>query len=305
MINTPAHYLYAKIISETAKLMGKYEDAKEYADLAKTIRKTFNEEFLDPETGIYGQLGWEVSPGYPGGALNDIVPHEIWWTGNRVPTQAGQALPLALGLVPEDLIPLVEKALFSEIEAHYNRVSTGFCSTPYLVQSLEDIAPELLWEMATTHEYPSWYTNTVGADHYLQKSYWHGEPGFWSSHVNSIAKWFYHSLGGIRPGSPGFKNIIIKPNLVGDLHWVNSSYRSVHGEIVSNWQKRGNQVMMNITIPCNTTATVYIPSEDASNIIESGDPVGRVEGVKFLGMEGNAVLYAVGSGSYSFHSLTR
>ena len=92
--------------------------------------------------------------------------------------------------------------------------------------------------------------------------------------------------------------------MVGDLHWVNSSFPSIHGEIVSNWQKSGNQVLMNITIPGNTTATVHIPTADAANITESGNTVGTVDGVKFLRMENNVALYAVGSGSYSFQSVT-
>jgi len=303
LINTPAHFIYAKIVSETAEMMGNTDDMEKYAELAESIKRAFNEEFLDPETGIYGQAGWEVTPGYPGGALNDIVPHEIWWKGDRVPTQAGQAMALAHGIVPEDLVPLVEKALLSEIKAHYNRVSAGFCSTNFMLHLLEDLAPELMWQMATTHEYPSWYTNTVASDFYLQKSYWHGEPGFWSSEVNNIAGWMYRSPGGIRPGSPGFKNIIIKPSIVGDLHWVNCSFQSVYGEIVSNWQKRGKQVIMNITVPCNSTATVYIPAEDAANITESGHPVEEVDGIKFLGMENNKALYAVGSGTYTFESV--
>ena len=113
----------------------------------------------------------------------------------------------------------------------------------------------------------------------------------------------YRSPGGIRPGSPGFKNIILKPNIMGDLHWVNCSFQSVYGEIVSNWQKRGKQVIMNITVPCNTTATVYIPAEDAANITESGNPVNEVEGVQFLGMENNKAMFSVGSGTYTFESV--
>lgn len=305
IINTPAHFLYANVVSITAEMMGKPVDAEEYAELAESIKKAFNEKFLDPETGIYGQEGWEIIEGYPGGSENGIVPHEIWWTGDRVPTQAGQTLPLAVGLVPEEVVPLVEKALLSEIEAHANHLSTGFCSTHSMLKLLADLAPEIGWEMTTKREYPSWYGNTVGSDFYLLKEKWFGGQVFMPSCAGNIVGWIYPSLGGIRPGSPGYKEIIIKPNMVGDLHWVNSSYHSVHGEIVSNWQKQGKQVIMNITIPCNTTATVYIPTEDAVNITESGDPVGTVEGLKFLGMENNAALYEVGSGTYNFQSVVQ
>jgi alpha-L-rhamnosidase len=210
---------------------------------------------------------------------------------------------LASGLVPEELVPLVEKVLLSEIEAHYNRVSTGMVTTRYLLEVLADVAPEVLWKMITTHEYPSWYANTIGSDFYLLKETWHGGQVLMPSQNGGIAGWLYYALGGIRPDSPGFKDIIIKPTLSGDLHWVSSSYHSVHGEIVSNWQKRGNLVVMDITVPCNTTATVYIPAEDTVNITESGDPIEKVEGVKFIGMENKAALYSVASGTYTFQSV--
>jgi len=301
MINTPAYYLYANIVSETAEMVGATEDVKKYADLAKTIRKTFNDAFLDPETGIYGVEGWEIITGEP--MVGGIVPHEIWWEGDRVPTQGGQTLALELGLAPEEMIPLVEQVLLKEIEAHYGCVSTGMCTVQHMLEYLADLAPEIGWEMTTTHEYPSWYSNTVSSDNTLVKETWGGGQVFMPSQIGSIVGWLYHSLGGIRPGGPGYKEILIKPNLVGDLHWVNSSYQSIHGEIVSNWKLRGNQVVINVSIPANTSATVYIPTADAANVTESGESIDKVEGVRFIRMENDRALFAVGSGSYSFQSV--
>ena len=302
IINTPAYYYYATIVSKTAEMMGNTEDVKKYSELAQRIKIAFNENFLDNATGIYSESGWKVTPGYPLSVLNGVVPHKIWWSGNTVCTQAGQILPLSLGLVPEKMIPLVEKALLSEIEAHGNHLSTGFCSTTYLLKFLVDFAPEIGWEMTTIQDYPSWYSNTIGSDNYLMKEMWHGGQVFMPSLAGNIGGWIYQSLGGIRPDSPGFKKIIIKPNMVGDLHWINSSYNSIYGTIVSNWKKRGNQVIMNISIPCNTTATVYVPSKSRFKITESGKPTDQVKEVKFLRMESNAAVYTVVSGSYSFQS---
>ena len=302
IINTAAHYYYAKIVSNTAKILGKSDDEKRYSDLASKIKKLFNEQFLDSLTGIYGKLGWTITPGYPSSVLNGVVPHKIWWSGNRVCTQAGQILPLALGLVPERQIPLVQKTLLSEIEAHSNHLSTGFCSTPYLVQLLADLAPEVGWKMTTIRDYPSWYSNTVGSDNYLMKEMWHGGQAFMPSLAGNIGGWIYQSLGGIRPNSPGFKKIIIKPNLIGDLHWVKSSYKSIYGEIMSSWQKHGNLLIMSIKIPCNTTATVYIPCKEAANITESGNPIDKVQGVKFMQKANNVAVYSVLSGAYNFQS---
>jgi alpha-L-rhamnosidase len=59
---------------------------------------------------------------------------------------------------------------------------------------------------------------------------------------------------------------------------------------------------MDVTIPINTNATVYVPAKDAAGITESGKPAAKADGVKFLRMENNAAVYEVGSGTYHFQS---
>ncbi len=59
---------------------------------------------------------------------------------------------------------------------------------------------------------------------------------------------------------------------------------------------------MEVTIPANTTATMYVPAEDANKVTESGKPAAKAEGVKFVRMENGAAVYAVGSGTYRFQS---
>jgi alpha-L-rhamnosidase len=59
---------------------------------------------------------------------------------------------------------------------------------------------------------------------------------------------------------------------------------------------------MDVTIPVNTTATVYVPAKDAAGVTESGKPAAKAEGVKVLQMENDAAVFAVGSGHYHFQS---
>ena len=59
---------------------------------------------------------------------------------------------------------------------------------------------------------------------------------------------------------------------------------------------------MEVSIPPNSTATVFVPAKDTVGVTESGKPAGEAEGVKFLLMENNAAVYAVGSGDYQFQS---
>ncbi len=57
---------------------------------------------------------------------------------------------------------------------------------------------------------------------------------------------------------------------------------------------------LNITIPANTTATVYIPDADPAKLMEGKTAAAKAEGVKFLRTEGGSAVYEVGSGSYAF-----
>ncbi|MCX6998120.1 MAG: alpha-L-rhamnosidase N-terminal domain-containing protein [Kiritimatiellaeota bacterium] len=109
-------------------------------------------------------------------------------------------------------------------------------------------------------------------------------------------------LAGIRPDEtgPGFKKILIKPAIVGDLTWVKCGYDSSHGRIISNWRLEGDKLKLDITIPANTTATIHVPTTQPDAVTESGRPVAEAKDVKFLRTVKNAAIYEVGSGQYAF-----
>jgi alpha-L-rhamnosidase len=90
--------------------------------------------------------------------------------------------------------------------------------------------------------------------------------------------------------------------MVGDLTWVNAHHDSPYGRIISTWKRDGDKLTMEVTIPPNSTATVFVPAKEAAGITESGKPVDQAEGVKFLRMENNSAVYEVVSGMYKFIS---
>lgn len=145
---------------------------------------------------------------------------------------------------------------------------------------------------------------TRGSGNDLLKETWAGGQALMPSLGGSFARWCYRSLGGIRPDSdaPGFKRSIIKPTVVENLAWVKCSHDSAYGHIVSNWKREGNALTMDITIPANTTATVHVPTRDLTAVTESGQPVAKAEGVKYLRLERGTAVYAVVSGTYRFKS---
>ena len=71
-------------------------------------------------------------------------------------------------------------------------------------------------------------------------------------------------------------------------------------ETKSGWSVAAGKLRMNIKVPANTTATVYVPAKDSSDVIESNKPAKTAAGVKFLKMENGSAVFLVESGSYFF-----
>jgi alpha-L-rhamnosidase len=118
----------------------------------------------------------------------------------------------------------------------------------------------------------------------------------------------FRTLAGIQSDGPGFHKVTIHPHppAVGSnamhkpIDWVRASYKSIQGTIRSDWKIEGDRFHLSVTIPANTTATVFLPTDDASQITESGDTVRNHPHAKLLRYEnGNAVL-SIASGDYEF-----
>jgi alpha-L-rhamnosidase len=262
-----------------AEALGLADDAKELRERAAKRQVATHKALFDPEGKKYGSED-----------------------------QVNYILPLAGGVVPEELRAKVltgfEKTLLEKNKGH---LSTGLAGTYMMVQYLQSIGrDDLIYEFASKKTYPSWgYMLENGATATWES--WDGKRLNWTrvhNCYNSIGSWFIEGLGGIRPdpSAPGYKSFLIKPAIVGDLTWVKASHDSQYGTIRSGWKRDGENLAIDVTVPPNTSAKVFVPAKDSSSVTESGKPAAEAEGVKFLRMENNAAVYAVGSGSYQFQS---
>ena len=76
----------------------------------------------------------------------------------------------------------------------------------------------------------------------------------------------------------------------------------MYGLIRSEWTLENHNFDWRVTVPANTTATVYVPAKDVSHVTENGHSVEKAQGVRFLHTENGFVVFAVQAGSYSFSS---
>ena len=269
--STCAYKMYADILAKTAAILGKQADAEHFAEKSESIRQAIHRRFYQPETGVY-DLG----------------------------SQTAYILALKLEIVAEEDRGQVLDQLATRIAQDTHHLSTGFVGTPFLLTFLnEEGRGDLAWKIATQETHPGWYNMIFNEKNSVFKENWQGGLVQMPSLAGPIGAWFYRSLGGIRPDAPGFRSIIIEP-YTETLDWVKCSYESPYGEIRSDWKKMGSSLTMDVTIPANTTATVYVPANDVASVTESGKPAVQSEGVRFLRMEEGRAVFEVTSGTYAF-----
>jgi hypothetical protein len=273
---TAFYFRDVQILSQAARLLGQTADASQYQSLAEDIRAAFNARFYDPTRRVYA-------------------------TGS----QTADSIPLVMNLCDPANRPAVLDAVVRDVRARGNSLTAGDVGYQYLLRALADGGrSDVIFDMNNQSEKPGYgFQLRQGATSLTEA--WDAGRASSQNHfmLGQIVEWFYHDLAGIgcAPESPGFKSIIIHPQPVGDVTWARAGFDSIRGRIVSDWKKSAHAFTLQITIPPNTTATVYVPSK-SGNVQESGKPIGRSPGVKFIQSTGSEAVYQVESGSYQFTS---
>jgi hypothetical protein len=277
-LTATAFYFYDTwILAQTASLLGKADEAKQFSDQAAQIRDAFNEKFFNPANGSYS-------------------------TGS----QTANAIPLVMNLCEPANRAAVLDAIVRDVRAHTNSLTAGDVGYRYLLRALADGGrSDVIFDMNNQSENPGYGLQLKKGATSLTEA-WDARRGSSQDHfmLGQIQEWFYHDLAGIQnaPGSAGFKKIVINPQPVGDVTWTRASFNSVRGKIVSDWKRDGDKFILKVTIPANTTATVFIPANSADEVLESGQPAAHSQGVNFLRMENGRAVFEIESGDYNFQS---
>jgi len=283
VLGTTYFYHLLRLMARFATLLDKPNDAKGFNELADRLVVAFNKTYFHETTGRYSNG-----------------------------SQTSSVLPLAFGMVAEHDRQKVSEALLRKIQDQsQGHTGTGLIGGQWLMQVLSANGhPEVAYEIASQKSYPSWgYMAGQGATTIWEL--WNGDtadPAMNSGNhlmlVGDLITWFYENLAGIRPdpAQPGFKHIIMHPTPVGDLTYLKASHKSPYGEIASDWRRDGDRFTWNVSIPVNTTATVYVPADREASVKESDLPVAQVPGIKHARMEAGTAVYEIGSGTYHFVS---
>jgi alpha-L-rhamnosidase len=275
-------------MAEMAAVLGRDADEERFDAMFEHIRAAFQKEFLRED----GRL--------------------------TVETQTAYLLALSMNLLPENVRARAAERLVDNIRNLDWHLSTGFIGISHLNPTLTlnghvDVAYRLLLR----DDFPSWlYPVKHGATTIWERwNGWTKEKGFFNPSMNSfnhyslgsVGEWLFRHVAGIEqnPIKPGFKRFLLCPRPGGQLTFARATYRSIHGEIRSAWQRSGDTFDWAVHVPANTEARLWIPSEVESQITESGIPIESVSDLKVAGREGRSLVCDAGAGSYTFQSIFR
>lgn len=265
------YYHHAVLAKQFASILDIYDDSIKFEKLSLRIKNDIIRKYFVPGTGRFDNA-----------------------------TQSAQLFALWHDLSPEK--EKTFQVLLDEFARHKNHLSTGIFSTQMLfdVLRLQD-QNELAYTIANQRNYPGWgYMLSRGATTLWETwKYPDNAPSQNHPMFGSISEWFYRSVLGINPASPGFEKILIKPQPAGDLTWAKGSYQSVRGIISSDWKKNNNQFDLKVSVPANTTAEVWIKSKENGKITEGGKILDPALLMRYK--NGYAVVN-IGSGNYHFVS---
>ncbi|HEY3328851.1 MAG TPA: family 78 glycoside hydrolase catalytic domain [Capsulimonadaceae bacterium] len=261
-------YLW-QLQEQTATALGDTASASRCHERIESMRPRIHAAFYDPDAQQY------------------VIDEQTYYV-----------MPLLTGVVPDSLVDTVTDRLISRIvDRCDNHIDTGVLGTYFLIEYLQRTGRhDILYALATQTSYPSWgHMLAEGATTCWEQ--WNGHASHIHASYISLDNWFTQGLCGIRPdpAAPGFERFIIEPHFPANLTHARATYRSPYGLIESGWTRDADRIMLTVTIPPNSTATVHIPDARATTTLD-GQSVASVLGASQC--DSNA--YCLGAGTWVF-----
>lgn len=275
-VNTCYYFYCCQLMVKIAAVTRNLTDQEYFTQLAEKAKKAINTNYFHPDNSSYS-----------------------------VSRQGAEVYPLGFGIAEkEDIKAVFNNLLKNIIDQNKLHFDTGILGTPLLLEVLTDMdRADLAYTLMNQRDFPGFgFMIEKGATtiwETFQGDVSHSHPMF-----GSVCQWFFQSIGGISPDpeSPGFKHSIIKPVPVSSLSFANTSYQSVYGEIKTQWKFDGDDYLLNISIPANTSATVYVLATDNGIVTESGKSLAKNKNIKYLRNDNKYTVLEVESGTYQFRS---
>ncbi len=193
------------------------------------------------------------------------------------------------GMIPAECKPGVTRAMRASFARWDDHLRTGIISTAALLDVLVDAGLlDVAWKILSDDSFPSYgYFVKNGAT--TMPEWWDPWPGehetteYWANFKGDRSQNEFHGslnhpvfgsiFGGIfrhvwglrqAPRSSGFREVIIQPRFTDKIESFSGKFDSVSGTYALSWQRKGNGVHYEITIPEGGKATLIPPDGECA-----------------------------------------
>ncbi len=291
-----------EIVAKMAEVLGREDEAKTYRELFEGIKAEFNKEFVAADGTLTGdtQAGYAIALNF--NLLNETMRPQVVKHLLRAIEEYKGHPSTGLQLTHRMMLELSQSGHHNEAYRLINLRMPP--SWGYMI----DHGATTIWERwdgylegeatapAKVKLLKPWYDGGDGS--FDGAGPWGGfqHPDMNSfNHVSfgSVSEWIWRELAGIYvdEDQPGYKHFFIRPGPCGDLAWVKATYDSIRGPISVEWKIIDGRFSLDVEVPANTTATVFVP--DGNNKV-------MAEGAEFVRMEDGMAVFEIGSGRYHF-----
>lgn len=255
LIATAYYARSARILADSARVLGRTADAARYATEAESVKKAFARFYFE----VDGKLQ------------------------NAPETQTAYVLAIAFDLLDSETKVKAGTQLMRLVGEAGGNLRTGFLGTPLIAQALDDTGHgQAAYDLLFQETYPSWfYSINQGATTMWER--WNSytrDKGFGSSGMNSfnhyaygaIGQWMYERVAGLAPdpANPGYRHFFVRPLIGPQLDWAKAELDTPYGRAVVSWAKESGKLNLDVRVPPNTTATLEYPPGSAPQTLTAG-----------------------------------
>ena len=295
----------ADLMAEMALAIDKKSDAVYFKNLSVKSKKAYSAHY----TNGSGRFIINASA-YGNGA--GYVDGELGFDGH---TQTAYANAIYMKMLNPKNEQVAGDYLVDLIKENNGKLSTGFLGVRPLLPALSETGhSDEAYKLLLSTEYPSWGFEVINGantiwerwDSYIKGKGFKNNAGMNSFNhyaFGSVNEWMFGNAAGIKVNEAGYRTFTVKPEIATiGINFVKANFHSINGEIISSWKKVGDKITMNITIPVNTKATVFIPTKNKNNVLEDTKPLKNSDLIKIIGFKAEYLIVEIGSGDYCFNS---
>ena len=231
-----------RLLAEVADALGKSDDAANYRDTAANAVKAYRAAFTE----------------------NGVIHSD---------RQCEYVRAIAFALLGEEESKAAAETLNRMVAENDYHLNTGFLSTPFLCDVLAKYGyADTAYKLLLQPDAPGWlYEVRCGATTMWER--WDSvrpDGSFDESGMNSfnhyafgaVGDWLLEQLVGIRPAEPGYRAITLQPQLIQGITQACALRTTPYGRVRLAWQCLNHLITVEVEIPANTTAQLFLPEQE-------------------------------------------